>query len=73
MPQAKANSPEVRRAQANADATAAMIATGIDPREPDHSRQGMFAYHDCHRCDHGAKPCVNGGAHRCGYPHARND
>ncbi len=41
--------------------------------EPDHSREGIFVYHNCHRCDHGKKPCVQGGSHRCEYPRARND
>jgi hypothetical protein len=40
---------------------------------PDHSREGMFVYHNCYRCDDGKKPCVQGGPHRCEYPHARND
>ena len=45
----------------------------VDGREPDHSRTGMFVYHNCWRCQHGAKPCVNGAPNRCEYPHARDD
>lgn len=49
------------------------LAETPDPRDPDHSRKGIFVYHNCYRCDHGAKPCVQGGAHKCDNPHARND
>lgn len=45
----------------------------LDPREPDHSRQGMFVYHNCSRCDDGRKPCIQGIPGQCEYPHARND
>lgn len=44
-----------------------------DPRDPDHSRPGIFAAHNCWKCNSGAKPCVNGSPRRCDYPHARND
>jgi hypothetical protein len=44
-----------------------------DPREPDHSRTGIFVHHNCSKCQHGAKPCVAGNPNRCEYPHARND
>jgi hypothetical protein len=40
---------------------------------PDHSRKGIFVNHNCYRCKDGEKPCVQGGAHRCEYPHARDD
>lgn len=40
---------------------------------PDHSREGIFVYHNCYLCDHGKKPCVLGGSHRCEYPQARDD
>ena len=45
----------------------------VDPRDPDHSREGMFVNHNCYRCRHGAMPCVNGHMWDCEYPHARND
>ncbi len=44
-----------------------------DPRDPDHSRAGMFVYHNCWKCQSGEKPCVNGNPGRCEFPHARND
>lgn len=40
---------------------------------PDHSREGIFVYHNCAYCSDGKKPCVQGGAHRCDNPRARND
>ncbi len=49
------------------------ISQSQDPRDPDHSREGIFVYHDCYRCEHGKKPCVQGGPHRCDNPRARND
>ena len=45
----------------------------LDPRDPDYSRAGIFQNHNCYRCKHGARPCVQGSASRCEYPHARND
>ena len=47
--------------------------TIVDPRDPDHSRVGMFVLHNCARCDDGKKPCVVGNPRQCEYPHARND
>jgi len=51
------------------------IASSIkpDPRDPDHSRTGMFVYHNCWKCQSGEKPCVRGNPGRCEFPHARND
>jgi hypothetical protein len=47
-----------------------------DPRDPDHSKQGIFVYHNCHRCADGARldrcPTPERPGN-CGYPHARND
>lgn len=40
---------------------------------PDYSRTGIFQTHNCWKCADGTKPCVQGGPHRCEYPHARND
>jgi hypothetical protein len=48
-------------------------ALTLDPRDPDRSREGIFVYHNCYRCEHGKKPCVQGGSHRCDNPRARND
>ncbi len=45
----------------------------LDPRDPDHSRSGIFVYHNCSRCNNGDKPCVEGGHNICSYPRARND
>lgn len=44
----------------------------LDPRDPDYSREGIFVHHNCSRCQHGAKPCVQGNPSRCDNPHARN-
>lgn len=49
------------------------LQKAADPRDPDYSRPGIFATHNCWKCSDGAKPCVQGGPHRCEYPHARND
>lgn len=45
----------------------------VDSRDPDHSRSGIFVYHNCARCGSGAKPCVQGGSNKCEHPHARSD
>lgn len=46
----------------------------LDPRDPDPTREGIFQYHDCYRCEHGRMPCVRGGnPGKCPYPRARND
>jgi hypothetical protein len=45
----------------------------VDPREPDHSRSGIFVYHNCSRCDSGKKPCVQGSPRQCDNPIARDD
>lgn len=44
-----------------------------DPRDPDHSRPGIFAYHNCSRCDDGKRPCKQGNPRQCEFPIARND
>jgi hypothetical protein len=44
-----------------------------DSRDPDHTRKGIFVYHNCWRCKHGLNPCVQGNPHKCENPHARND
>lgn len=44
-----------------------------DPRDPDHSRSGIFVNHNCYRCRNGKLPCKQGAPNRCDYPHARND
>lgn len=47
-----------------------------DPRDPDYSRPGIFAHHNCSRCKDGAElsrcPTPDRPGN-CGYPHARND
>lgn len=55
------------------DALLAPFAPKPDPRDPHPTRIGMFRDHNCSRCSNGVKPCVQGGPHRCEYPHARND
>jgi len=45
----------------------------LAPRDPDQSRQPPFVYHNCWRCDNGAKPCVDQNPGSCQYLHARND
>lgn len=62
----------------NANLTGAKASERADaaknhPCEPDHSRPGIFAYHNCWRCEHGAKPCVSRSSGVCEYPRARND
>lgn len=47
--------------------------TKPDPRDPDHSRTGIFVYHNCSKCRNGERPCVNGSPSRCDHPRARND
>lgn len=47
--------------------------TRPDPRDADYSRPGIFATHNCWKCDNGKKPCANGNPNRCDYLHARND
>jgi hypothetical protein len=44
-----------------------------DPRDPDHTRTGIFVYHNCWACRDGKKPCKMGNPRRCEYPRARND
>lgn len=51
----------------------ATIRTPRDPRDPDYSRPGIFAEHNCWKCKNGTKPCVGGNPHACEYPRARND
>jgi hypothetical protein len=45
----------------------------LDPRDPDHSRQGIFVNHNCSYCHNGELPCRQGDPNRCGNPMARND
>jgi hypothetical protein len=45
----------------------------VDPRDPDHTRQGIFVNHNCYKCKNGTCPCAEGASNRCGYPQARND
>lgn len=45
----------------------------VDPRDPDHSRTGIFVLHNCWKCRNGEKPCVNRYPNQCDYPRARND
>ncbi len=44
-----------------------------DPRDPDHTRSGVFVLNNCWRCRSGEVPCVNGNPNQCSYPVARND
>lgn len=48
----------------------------VDPRDPDYSRPGIFAYHNCWKCKDGTQPerCpTRERPGNCGYPYARND
>ncbi len=40
---------------------------------PDHSRTGIFVYHNCAYCRDGELPCKQGAPNRCDNPRARND
>jgi hypothetical protein len=53
--------------------TEACRAASIDPRDPDYSRPGIFAYHNCSGCNDGKMPCRNRHPHQCDWPRARND
>lgn len=48
-------------------------ASRPDPRDPDHSRSGIFVHHNCWKCGSGQKPCVRGNPNGCDYSRARND
>lgn len=50
-----------------------MPPIGRDPRDPDPTREGIFVYHNCYRCQSGKRACVRGDPRRCEFPHARND
>lgn len=62
-----------RNARLRAKRLAKADAAKLDPRDPDHSREGIFVYHDCSRCLDGKRPCVKGNPRQCEYPRARND
>lgn len=49
------------------------LLSRVDPRDPDYSRHGIFATHNCWKCKDGELSCVQGGGRNCEYPHARND
>lgn len=44
-----------------------------DPRDPDHSKEGIFVYHRCWKCGDGERPCAQDNPNNCEYPRARND
>jgi hypothetical protein len=48
-------------------------AEAIDPRDPDYSRPGIFADHNCWKCKDGKLPCAKGNPRSCENLHARND
>jgi hypothetical protein len=48
----------------------------IDPRDPDYSRPGIFADHNCWKCKDGrdlSRCPTPDHPGNCGFPHARND
>jgi hypothetical protein len=45
----------------------------LDPRDPDHTRSGIFVHHNCWKCRNGEKPCIRTNPSYCEYPTARND
>ena len=47
--------------------------TIVDPRDPDHTRIGMFVLHNCWKCKNGTEACIVGNPRQCEFPHARND
>ena len=49
------------------------IAPPVDPRDPDPSRPGVFADHNCSVCDDGRRPCVRNNPRDCDTLFARND
>ena len=52
------------------------VSPKVDPRDPDYSRPGIFAHHNCWKCKNGSQPNLCPTPDRpgnCGYPHARND
>lgn len=63
--------PDLTDLSATSDATP--NPPPINPHDPDHTRAGMFVYHNCWKCQSGDRPCVNGNPRRCEFPHARND
>ena len=50
-----------------------LVEIGVDPRDPDYTRVGMFVLHNCARCKDGREPCITGNPRQCEYPHARDD
>lgn len=48
-------------------------AVGVDPRDPDPTREGIFRDHNCWKCGDGERPCPAGNPGACEFPHARND
>jgi hypothetical protein len=44
-----------------------------DPRDPDHTKTGIFVYNRCAYCDDGRLPCKQGAVNHCDNPRARND
>ena len=57
----------------NAVQRASLPTRPVDPRDPDHTRVGIFVLHNCWRCKDGRELCVVSNPHQCEYPHARND
>ena len=56
--------------------TSKRIASKPDPRDPDHSRTGIFVLHNCWKCRDGrdlSRCPTPDRPGNCGYPHARND
>ena len=64
---------ETRAESSPAATNAAPVDPKPDPRDPDHSRSGIFVYHNCYRCKDGTLPCKSGNPNKCEYPRARND
>lgn len=54
---------------------AAKICDPRDPRSEEEmvGRNPIFRYHNCYRCQDGARACVQGCSTGCEFPHARND
>jgi hypothetical protein len=54
-------------------ADTSQVVNKVDPRDPDHSKEGVFVLHNCWRCRDGKLKCAQGNPHQCSMPHARND
>lgn len=60
----------------DADTARRSLEPSEDPRDPDYSRPGIFAHHNCWRCKDGtdlSRCTTPDRPGNCGYPQARDD